>query len=326
MTHTYWTSGSAGVGQHAANDLAAALRGASAQLPDGVEETDEPLFLKVERAKQEWEATADSLSELICLLDVEGCVVRANRVLEAWDLGRVQTVKGVLLHKLLHPLCVSKACPLRHVLEHAQPAVAQGHLVETELYDAVLKRYLRVKVQSLSREVRAGLYTTVVVIEDITQRKRADEALKRYTERLEVMNELGQAILAAHSPEAIGRAALIRIRRLVPFDQARVILSDQATDGFLILTADANGETHLRPADSLPREAFLRSAGRQLEQLAVVQDLRQVADPSPVERTLIEEGLRSYVSVPLSAERQIVGSLTLGAREPGAFDEHISQK
>src|SRR5512143_3881080 len=33
------------------------------------------LFEKVERAKREWEATVDSLPDLVCLIDRNGCVI-----------------------------------------------------------------------------------------------------------------------------------------------------------------------------------------------------------------------------------------------------------
>ena len=34
----------------------------------------------IERAKREWECTADALAELVCLLDSAGRIIRANRV------------------------------------------------------------------------------------------------------------------------------------------------------------------------------------------------------------------------------------------------------
>ena len=57
------------------------------------EESLESLFEKVERAKQEWETTVDSLPEIVCLVDTEGHIVRANRTIEAWGLGPVTAVR-----------------------------------------------------------------------------------------------------------------------------------------------------------------------------------------------------------------------------------------
>jgi PAS domain-containing protein len=67
---------------------------------------------QIERAKQEWESTADSLSTLICLLDDRGRVLRANRTVEHWNLERVVSVKGQGMHELLHRGCTDPACYL----------------------------------------------------------------------------------------------------------------------------------------------------------------------------------------------------------------------
>ena len=40
------------------------------------------IFAKVEQAKQEWEATLDVLPQLICLIDEDGKLLRANRTIE----------------------------------------------------------------------------------------------------------------------------------------------------------------------------------------------------------------------------------------------------
>ena len=50
-------------------------------------ETDPQLIFhkQIKRAKQERECTADSLSELICLVDFEGNILRANRSIDVDD-------------------------------------------------------------------------------------------------------------------------------------------------------------------------------------------------------------------------------------------------
>ena len=57
---------------------------------------------------------------------------------------------------------------------------------------------------------------TVGMVTDITERKRAEERLRRSAERLGMLHDMDQAILAARSPAEIGRAALGRVRRMVP--------------------------------------------------------------------------------------------------------------
>ena len=61
----------------------------------------------------------------------------------------------------------------------------------------------------------------VGMVTDITERKRTEERLRRSAERLAVLHDLDQAILAARSPAEIGRAALGRMRRMVRATAAR---------------------------------------------------------------------------------------------------------
>ena len=71
-----------------------------------------------------------------------------------------------------------------------------------------------------------GLMGTVGMVTDITERKQAEDRLRRSAERLAILHDMGQAILAARSPAEIGRAALGRIRRMVPCQRCSIVLFD----------------------------------------------------------------------------------------------------
>ena len=43
-------------------------------------------FMLISRGKREWESTVDSIPQLICLIDCQGCILRTNRVVEQWNL------------------------------------------------------------------------------------------------------------------------------------------------------------------------------------------------------------------------------------------------
>src|SRR5258706_12117613 len=66
----------------------------------------------IEKAKLDWESTADALAALVCLLGHKGQVMRTNRVVEDWALGTVAGVIGKTAHALLHPGCRIPRCTL----------------------------------------------------------------------------------------------------------------------------------------------------------------------------------------------------------------------
>ena len=64
----------------------------------------------IAQAKLEWESTADSLPQMVFLLDEKANVIRANRTVERWGVGRVADIKGRCLHELMHPGCHQESC------------------------------------------------------------------------------------------------------------------------------------------------------------------------------------------------------------------------
>ena len=292
--------------------------------PTLFEQSIQQTFEQVERAKQEWEATVDSLPELVCLVDDYGCIVRANRTVEAWHLGDVKAVRGVSLHSLLHKDCTHLHCSLYEFLLKAREVVTAGRGEKIELYDPSLDRHLLIRLQaSASQNVELPV-ASVVVIADITEDKRRQEALNQSTARLQVMSEIQRSILAAHSPEEIARAALIRIRPLVPFCQARVILYNPDSDESLMLIADANGETHLRPVQTCSSADLRSSIECQAQGSWLVKDLLELDALSWIEQQLAGEKIRSYANVPLMADSRFVGLLVLASHHVAAFGyEHL---
>jgi signal transduction histidine kinase/DNA-binding response OmpR family regulator len=137
------------------------------------------LLEKIERAKQEWESTADSLPELVCLVDNQGHIIRANRTVETWNLARVVDVKGWMVHELLHPGCTDSSCYLNSFWKGAWEEAIQGQPAQCEAYDQFLKRHVLVQVQPWKDWGKgAAIGSTVVIVRDITERKRAEEAEK----------------------------------------------------------------------------------------------------------------------------------------------------
>jgi PAS domain S-box-containing protein len=148
---------------------------------------------RIARAKQEWEATVDSLEHLVCLLDVQGRIIRANRAVERWGLAVVEEVQRMGLHDLFHPKCSDPDCSLNRHCSQAWTAVVQGRSVQDEISDNILNRYfdmqLRPSTADTSWRDKATESFAVVIVQDITERKRAEEELKSSEERLKILFE-----------------------------------------------------------------------------------------------------------------------------------------
>ena len=166
-----------------------------------------------------------------------------------------------------------------------------------------------------------ALVGTVGMVTDITERKRTEEQLRRSADRLAMLHDMDQAILAAQSPAEIGRAALGRVRRMVPCQRCTVVLFDfDRGQAELIAGYSAGGQlaaTPLPMAEFSPVEVLQRGSVRYIEDIAAMED------PSPMLRQLLADGMRSVLSSPLMAEGEVIGEIDLAASAPAAFDaEH----
>lgn len=195
----------------------------------------------IEKAKKHWQLVADSIPILLCLVDSKGLIVRANRTLERWGLGKVSTVKGRSLHEVLHPECALDNCVLFEFEQEALTDIASGHRTKLETFDPILKRHLAISVQStLIDENRPNLeeVMAVVAIDDLSELKRSEEHI------LQQQSNLSERIVQEMS------------KRMVVEDvQARLLNILSKTPNFIAM-ADLNGTL-----------LYLNHAGRTMLQL-----------------------------------------------------------
>jgi len=153
------------------------------------------------RIKREWESTADSLPQIICLLDHKGCVLRTNRTVERWNIERVVNVKGRRIHELLHPNCKDPFCYLEAFWPQAWEELTSGRSAECEAEDTIIGRYVHVQARPIAPQTyQKGEETdsfAVAVLYDITEQKRAERNIAALEEQLRHSQKM----------EAIGRLA-----------------------------------------------------------------------------------------------------------------------
>jgi PAS domain S-box-containing protein len=162
-----------------------------------------------------------------------------------------------------------------------------------------------------------ALVGTVGMVTDITERKRAEEQLRRSADRLAMLHDMDQAIVSAQSLPEIGRAALGRMRRMVRCQRCSVVVFDaQRREAHMIAGFSAGAQLQPAPVpidEVNPGEALGSGAVRYIE------DLSTVDDNPPAYRQLLAEGIRAVLSVPLLVAGEAIGEITLGSNTPGAF-------
>jgi signal transduction histidine kinase len=181
--------------------------------------------------------------------------------------------------------------------------------VETHLRLQDLQKQLQAKNAQLERE--------------IAEQRRMAEALRGYTQRLRILHEIDQSILAARSPESIAIATVDRIRQLVPCQ--RVIVLECTERGQIeILAAEFLGDVALGTDVGIHHETIARQclhSGR----VQGIQDLDALEHLLPSQQALYEEGVRAYVVIPLRTQDELLGTLHLETDRPGVFtSDHVN--
>jgi PAS domain S-box-containing protein len=151
-----------------------------------------------ERIKQQWQFAADSMPQLICLVDGEGRVMHANRTLERWKLGEVETVRGVDLHDVVHKRCSDPGCYLRLFWQRTATALAQDRRARCDVWDPLLKRHFEIRTQMPAHGERAGSedFFAVVTIDDVTEWEASEDQSRRAAQILNQRVERDEQNLA----------------------------------------------------------------------------------------------------------------------------------
>jgi signal transduction histidine kinase len=144
----------------------------------------------IARAKREWQGIADALPQLVCLLNRRGAVVRANRIVERWQMGHVKSVLGLDLHTLLHRDCQEENCPLQDALETSWNALPHAGCDEFELLDSQLGKAVKVELRLMPGATghSSGELSdyAVCIASDVTQLRQAQEGQRLLNQELEL--------------------------------------------------------------------------------------------------------------------------------------------
>ncbi|HEX4325192.1 MAG TPA: PAS domain S-box protein, partial [Burkholderiales bacterium] len=220
--------------------------------------------------------------------------------------------------------------PLQYVAEEDQARAADMAELRraqgSARYDIRLRRrdgsviWTIISVRSIFDE--AGQYTgALAMVTDITQRAQAEQALQQNLRRLETLHALDRAILQAQSREAIAAIGLTGVREQLPYWGASVMAFDFEANQVAVLDLHRPAGSEYDPGARLTLDDYGRAdiAALQFGAECIVEDMAAVPKRPAVLQRLYDNGMRSYVRLPLLAEGELVGAMNLGSNAVGAY-------
>jgi len=154
-----------------------------------------------------------------------------------------------------------------------------------------------------------------------TDRNEVKEELQRTSERLEASQKIVSRILEAESPQAIAEIALEHLERMVPSTISAISLFQPDYSMAVLLT---NRHGRMMPGEMVPAEQSYVEA-LQRNQTVVVNDLTNLRKHTAAQKTLLKLGARTLLSVPLLAQGELIGAMSLIDSKADAFSEQDIQ-
>jgi len=152
----------------------------------------------------------------------------------------------------------------------------------------------------------------VVTFFDISERKAAEEALRKSEQRQSSLLEINNTIINNLTQEALFTSAYEAIRRVVSFDRAAFLLYRPETRTLKLLSMDSAGDSEFfRLGKDYDLKETRISAWVLEHQQAVMRGDLEKEQQSPGDHRLISEGIQSYCVVPLVARGNSIGTFTV---------------
>lgn len=240
---------------------------------------------------------------------------------------------------LSKPITTIHPKEMPQLLAFAQSVFDQGHGWTNELTcmtksDNTIPAEISASVIDI-----AGRTCLIAMVRDITERKRAEEALKQYSENLQelveerttelrlsqekyrTLLEINNAIITYLDRESLFDLIAQALCKVLTCDRASLTLHDPVRDVLKVYTlAGTSPEKRTVALETeLPRQGSRIGWVIDQKRPLRIQDIKK--EPSLLDDPLAEEGTRSIIAVPLLTKRGAIGTLNVGSQVPDRYSD-----
>jgi two-component system NtrC family sensor kinase len=136
--------------------------------------------------------------------------------------------------------------------------------------------------------------------------------------QVELISELAGIVNSSLSIGTIFRMVVTELRRLIAYDRASLLLYNETDDSLLIFALDTDRRTAMRKGVKAPIEGTSAGWVVRNNKPWISDDLEKTK--FPLDRRLLQEGIRSTVSLPLFHDRML-GVFNFDSTLPGQYTE-----
>lgn len=263
-----------------------------------------------------WRAAFDAVDDPICLLDKQGKIMRCNAALARFVGKSHSEINGLTCREVLHAaLEAPQDCPLQRSL---------GSNSREESVVSIGSRWFEARVDPMSDE-DGRVIGFVHILLDITERRRAENALRRRNADLALLNLAGRELTSTLNPQEVAERLLQRLVEIVGTAAASVWLRGEGAadkDRLICQAASPHDQTSSPVGLSVCMGQGVVGWVAQTGESVIVNDVRKDNRFFSGIDEQIGFHTTSLLAAPLRARGAIMGTLELVNKRDGDFDEH----
>ena len=166
----------------------------------------------------------------------------------------------------------------------------------------------------------------VCFMRDITERKLADERMRRNLEQLRILNEIGQAVNSTLALQAVLNLLLNKIDETLPYAATTLRLHNQQTRSLEPVISRNRDEEQWKRSSEVDKSIAQRGLSKAVFKSVAPLIVPNVqTDARSVQPELFrKQGLVSFLGLPLIADGEVLGVLGVYTKKPHDFtDEEV---
>lgn len=264
----------------------------------------------LQASEAKYRALIENVPDIIMLLECDGTIVSINRTMSGLSLQEIIGKKTVYdLMRSDHNGTVQEA--VAQVFESGEKVSYEMSMEEADGD----RSWYAVRVGPIKRD--GQVVATTMICTDITERKRADEALRERAARLELVARVGQGTTATLETDELLRRAVNLISNTFEYYNVIILLVDGSEIVLRSATLPAlwplEGRVRLR-IGSEGITGWVAGSGKPLLVPDVNREARYHASLEKMET-------KSEVAVPIKLKGTVIGVLDAQSTEPNAFSQ-----
>jgi PAS domain S-box-containing protein len=274
--------------------------------------------IHVTRSQERWRAVFENSAIGVALTDINGHFIAVNRVYEKMVGYTEEELRKVAFLEIIHEDDTAHNLDLLTDL-----------LEEKRKQFQIEKQYRRkdgslIWVRnnvSLVPGTESMPQFLMALSEDITERKRAEEALRRSEERARTLLEINNAVITNLDQETLLHSISDALHSVISFDRCAITIYQPERDTFLFLAVE--GDLHsdyFRAGLEDSRDQTCAGWVFDHQRPLLRHDLKKEGQYAN-ERRLVAEGIQSMCAFPLVFQGKCIGTLSLVSRERDRYSD-----